>query len=698
MNYSIYDVLGIINDFDEALSSHDTKSAIKNHLQYMDKINFSVRNFPKGLDWLNVSEELSLDNQLKGKLVILDFFTYCCINCMHILPDLEAVEEQFPPSTGVAVVGVHSAKFLNEKVTANIISAILRYNIHHPVINDKNAELWQELAVSCWPTLLFIGPSGQLLYSVAGEGHREKVKEFLSVAVEYYADILNKSELPVKLERDKVPSFNLSFPGKVCHWSAKQWLVISDTGNHRIVVTDLQGIVKHVIGSGHMGFQDGAFESARFSSPQGVVCSKANIFVADTGNHALRQIIFEGDQAKVITLAGTGFQGNDKEGGKTYTDQELSSPWDVLVSKTPEGSAPVLFIAMGGMHQIWVFFLSDGCWYKGKSYPIGTCIRFAGSGLEENRNNSYPDKAGFAQPSGLAISQHVLYVADSESSSIRSVSLDSCKVAGVVGGERDPTNLFAFGDCDGKGYDAKLQHPLGVTVVNDNLIIADSYNHKIKYVDLNTKECHTLAGNGSPGAVIDPYDLKLCQFNEPGGLSADHEKKLIYIADTNNHTIKVLDFVKKSIYQLPIIFPEEADVQVEALTMDEDTQGKKKAGITLPAVTARVSEQETVLHVPVELPDGHHFNTDAPNSWKITPSDDPAEKFMNLLPPGDKKGDLKIDSKSKSSVTLNLKWPKEVTPNTLTLNLEVQVFMCMDDEDICLPPKTLFFIQTIHLI
>ncbi|KAK3766019.1 hypothetical protein RRG08_002262 [Elysia crispata] len=708
MIYSIFDILGIIADFDEELATRSTSekdvSTIK-HLQQMDKINFSVPNFSKGLDWLNVSEELNLNYHLKGKLVILDFFTYCCINCMHILPDLEAVEEQFPFSAGVAVIGVHSAKFLNEKVTANIKSAVLRYNIHHPVVNDEDAELWQALAVSCWPTLVFIGPNGQLLYSVAGEGQREKVLDFLKVSTDYYSNKLNKQDLPVRLERDKVPSSYLSFPGKIAIWSAKQYIVISDTGNHRVVVTDLQGIVKHVIGTGQSGFQDGASDQAKFSSPQGVACDDTSIYVADTGNHALRHIIFEGNQTKVTTLAGTGHQGTDKSGGKSYTTQELSSPWDLVMSKTLDGGADVLLIAMAGTHQIWVFFLADGQWYKDMSHIAGTCIRFAGSGMEENRNNSYPEKASFAQPSGLALSpkasRHTLYIADSESSSLRSVSLNNCKVSNIAGGERDPSNLFAFGDKDGKGYEAKLQHPLGVTLLGHSLFVADSYNHKIKCVDLNTGDCTTLAGTGGPGAIVDLEDLTLCQFNEPGGLASDEDRKLILIADTNNHAIKVLDLEKKSLYQLPIIFPETVEKDADVMDKKSTVNAEAKTASALPDVSVKISDLELPLLIPVKLPDEQHLNTDAPNSWKVSSLDDSGLKFIDLLPSCDRRGKLRICSKDNTSSThqvcLCLKLPCDVVPGILTLGLELQIFACLDEGGACLPPKAMHFNQTVNI-
>uniref|UniRef100_A0ACB8F9P7 NHL repeat-containing protein 2 n=1 Tax=Sphaerodactylus townsendi TaxID=933632 RepID=A0ACB8F9P7_9SAUR len=214
-----------------------------------------------------------------------------------------------------------------------------------------------------------------------------------------------------------------------------------------------------------------------------------------------------------------------------------------VVSGTHEGD--VLWIAMAGTHQIWALMLESGKLSKGSDLKKGTCLRFAGSGNEENRNNAYPHKAGFAQPSGLSLAAeepwNCLFVADSESSTVRTISMKDGAVKHLVGGERDPMNLFAFGDVDGAGINAKLQHPLGVAWDRRRnlLYIADSYNHKIKFVDPKMKNCATLAGTGEAGNVTGSNLTST--FNEPGGLCVEDKGCLLYVADTNNHQIKVLD-------------------------------------------------------------------------------------------------------------------------------------------------------------
>uniref|UniRef100_A0A0B7B7U1 Thioredoxin domain-containing protein n=1 Tax=Arion vulgaris TaxID=1028688 RepID=A0A0B7B7U1_9EUPU len=711
MGTSVYDILGVIADFDDNLTIRDVdrRQTILSHLKSVDKLNYHVSDFKLGLDWLNVSKPLTLSEHLKGHIVVLDFFTYCCINCMHILPDLEVVEKKYPPQSGVTIVGVHSAKFLNEKVTANILSAVLRHNIQHPVVNDEDAVMWQELAVSCWPTLVFLGPAGQLIYSLAGEGHRAWILEFLQVASEYYSSQLRHGSIPISLEKDKAVFSKLSFPGKVFYWSEKNWIVIADSGNHKILVTDTTGVVQIVVGSGSSGLKDGDFLSAEFSSPQGIACYKNCIYVADTGNHCLRSIDLE--LRSVNTIAGTGHQGTDIEGGKLGKDQEIASPWDVVLGFAPDGSSPVLYVAMAGTHQIWVYFITHCTWHLGRSCNSGTCIRFAGSGKEENRNSTYPDKASFAQPSGLALSykdpSRRLYVADSESSSIRAVNLVDRAVKGLVGGEIDPKNLFAYGDVDGSGVKAKLQHPLGVAFLDGRLIVADSYNHKIKNVDLNTLMCKTYAGTGHPGSALDNSALNKCEFNEPGGVSVDETGKLIYVADTNNHAIKVINDIHKTIFQLPIIFPDEIETTKATRISDIFSQSKNHNKLTedhivsLPDVVLPATSSTITLKVPLNLPEETHLNTDAPNSWKVCVLDTLDKELKDSLPLSALKGKLhSFTTRSESSTghaSLTLTFIQSALPGIYTLKVTIQTFHCLNEQDVCLPPSVTHFKQTIRL-
>ena len=200
----------------------------------------------KGLEWFNVPTSLSLRTDLQGKLVVLDFFTYCCINCMHILPDLHQLEQDFSSEDGLVVIGVHSAKFDNEKVSSNILSAVLKYNITHAVVNDAEATLWNELDIQCWPTLVIVSPQGRILLHLVGEGHSQVLKDFVRVALPHYkgrGQVSNKA-VSIRLSKDSLPPSSLFFPGKVSVDEKGQRLAIADTGHHRIVITDLSGVVQ----------------------------------------------------------------------------------------------------------------------------------------------------------------------------------------------------------------------------------------------------------------------------------------------------------------------------------------------------------------------------------------------------------------------------------------------------------------------
>ena len=252
--------------------------------------------FPRDAEWFN-SEPLSFSGALKGKVVILDFFTYCCINCMHILPDLSRLEEEFPVRAGAVVVGVHSAKFENEKVSENISNAIQRYNITHPVINDVNVALWDSLGIECWPTLVMINPNGRVFAVIVGEGHYEEVRILVATALQHYQHLLNKDDISYK-QQPTATSGILSFPGKLCCGEEK--LFVSDSGHHQLLVVEPStGAILNVIGCGVAGLKDGAFNKACFSSPQGLVHHGNCLYVADTGNHAIRKV---SDVVNIIDL------------------------------------------------------------------------------------------------------------------------------------------------------------------------------------------------------------------------------------------------------------------------------------------------------------------------------------------------------------------------------------------------------------
>ena len=498
---------------------------------------FETEDFSDKLIWLNTRPLTKKD--LKGKFVLLDFWTYCCINCMHILPELKKLEQAFP--NNLVVIGVHSAKFETEKDTNNIREAILRYEIEHPVINDKDHELWNGFGVSSWPTILLIDPEGMAVWGRGGEFKAEEVSAILNAAMDFYRNngLLDEQPLKLALEASKVPATPLRFPGKILADEKGNRLFISDSNHNRLVIATLDGKLLDVIGSGRIGRDDGDYQSATFNHPQGCALNGETLYVADTENHMLRKVDLKSKQ--VTTIAGTGEQGSGWPGIQATggdpnlvpdrwvgppNGTALNSPWALWVHKQD------LYIAMAGPHQIWKMPLTER--------EIGP---YAGNGREDIVDGPllpkipyYAGFSSFAQPSGLSSDGTWLYVADSEGSSIRAVPFDPRKqVKTVVGSDHlDSGRLFAFGDRDGAKNVAKLQHCLEVVFVSGKIYVADTYNHKIKVVDAKTGETKTIAGTGKAGKADSP-----AEFHEPAGLA--FAKGKLYVADTNNHLIRILD-------------------------------------------------------------------------------------------------------------------------------------------------------------
>jgi DNA-binding beta-propeller fold protein YncE len=471
-----------------------------------------------GIGWINTSGRIHIQD-LRGKVVLLDFWTYCCINCHHILPDLDFLEKKYPNE--LVVIGVHSGKFDAEKNTDNIRKKVAEYRIKHPVINDANQKLWNYYGVNSWPTLVLINARGEVVGALSGEGHRDQLDRAIGQLVrEHKANgELNTQPLRFFPESEKPHDGPLLYPGKVAADVEGKRLFIGDTGHNRIVVTDLDGQHLQTFGTGAEGFKDGPADQAQFNRPQGVLLHEGKLYVADTENHAIRELDL--DAKTVRTVAGTGEQSYRRVGGGPAAETGLSSPWDL--APMPGGSA--LAIAMAGTHQI-----------RKLDQKAGTVGVWAGTGQEDIQDAPVA-LAAFAQPSGLATDGKFLYVADSEGSAVRAINFERGPRVVTIAGTHDlpaGQSLFAFGDRDGRGSSSRLQHCLGVAYADNRLYVADTYNNKIKVIDLRSRDVDTLAGSRSPGSTDDP-----AQFDEPGGVAVVGDK--LYVADTNNHAIRTVE-------------------------------------------------------------------------------------------------------------------------------------------------------------
>ena len=483
--------------------------------------------------WLNVDAPLDLE-ALAGQVVVLDFWTYCCINCLHVLPELAAVEEEFAGEP-VTVIGVHSAKFTAEKARANVLRALHRHHVRHPVVLDSEHDIWGQYAVKAWPTIMVLDAQGRVAWTKAGEVDREDIARTVrrlldeSKAERTHAAVatgIATSVTPrgIFTEVGSHGAPPLKFPGKV-HvspdaqkqaevddlWSGYARLYVSDSGHNQVIEASLEigedgwpiARLLRTFGSGTAALVDGGASSAAFAGPQGTFRRGDELWVADTENHALR--IIDLQSGSVRTVAGTGRRGRGGRGDPSLPRQlDLRSPWDVVAL-----GAGVL-VAMAGTHQIWV--------YLGAPERFGPLI---GTGAEAHVDGA-ADGAALAQPSGLAVFGRHLFWADSETSSIRLADLESSQVATVAG-----LGLFDFGDVDGTTSEARFQHPLGIAIgAGQAVYVADTFNHKVKRIDLNDGVVQTLAGG----------EGLLC---EPGGLCI--AGAYLIAADTGHDRVVAID-------------------------------------------------------------------------------------------------------------------------------------------------------------
>ncbi len=535
-----------------------------------------------GRGWLNTDKPLSLA-ALKGKVVLLDFWTYGCINCMHIIPDLKKLEKKYPNE--LVVIGVHSAKFENEKDTENIRRIVLRYEIEHPIVNDADFAIWRSYAVNAWPTRYLIDPAGYIIGKLSGEGGYEALDKAIADSIAEFRKRgeLNEAPLKLVLERAKVGDLPLAFPGKILADQKSERLFIADSGHNRIVIAKLDGTLLETIGNGVHGARDGPIDQATFFRPQGMVLSGDLLYVADTENHLIREIDLKSKTVK--TIAGTGEQMRAYGATGPALQVALNSPWDLqLAGRT-------LYIAMAGPHQIWKIDLDK--------QEVST---FAGTGREARIDGALGE-AGFAQPSALATDEKTLYVSDAEANIIRAINLGpDGKVRTLVGGD-----LFDFGDKDGSGNDVRLQHPLGLALWNDKLLIADTYNHKIKLLDPSARSVKSFAGTGKPGQA----DGARPSFYEPGGLAVAGDK--LFVADTNNHAIRVVDLKTKETRTLLIKGLQPPAVTQSAVATEAAPNTEE---IKLPL--QRVPAGDATLSIDIELPPGYHLNPTAPQHYKVS--------------------------------------------------------------------------------
>lgn len=397
--------------------------------------------------------------------------------------------------SAVAVIGVHSGKFTAEHETRRVAAAVEREGIDHPVVNDPQFRVWQSYAVRAWPTLVFIDTEGRVIGRHEGEATADELAAFLQ-------DQITRARAAGTLRPARPPAAPAGAPPRELHFPAgiaadgdADRVYVADSGHHRILETDGGSRILRVFGRAAGGFADGPADEAAFAHPHGLAVARGTLYVADTGNHALRAVDLR--SGRVTTLAGTGRLGRGaaQAGGPRAVD--LRSPWDVVLHGAN------LFVAMAGAHQIWRYRID-----------ADDLAPYAGSGYEALYDAGLA-RARFAQPMGLAVGGGRLYAADAESSAVRELPLDGgADVRTLVG-----KGLFDFGDRDGPHEQALLQHVSGIAWLDGQIYVTDTYNDKIRRVDPATGAVSTVADG----------------FSEPEAIAA--ARGALFIADTNAHRV-----------------------------------------------------------------------------------------------------------------------------------------------------------------
>ena len=446
--------------------------------------------------WINTTADLSL-SRLKGKVVLLDFWSFCCINCLHIVEELRPLEERF--GDALVVVGVHSPKFEHERDHEALERAVARYDVRHPVLDDPDRTTWDQYGIRAWPTLVLVDPAGYATAAISGEGNARALEREIARMIEESREAGTLDETPVSMLPPSVGGGALRFPGKVAA-GPSGLVAVSDSGHNRIVVSRADGSdgaeVLAVAGTGSRGLADGAFLEAKFTDPQGMLfLDEHTLLVADTGNHAIRRLNLR--EETVETIAGTGEQARYGATGGRAKKTALNSPWDLA------SWGGVVVVAMAGPHQLWALDL--------EANDVGV---LAGSGFE-SLGDGPVQMAALAQPSGLAPDGETLWFVDSETSSLRYLDR-SGRVFTAVG-----TGLFDFGYEDGPADDALLQHPLGVVATPHGPVVCDTYNSALRLYDVEREELFTLVRDG---------------LSEPSGAASLGDDGLL-VADTNNHRL-----------------------------------------------------------------------------------------------------------------------------------------------------------------
>jgi hypothetical protein len=328
------------------------------------------------------------------------------------------------------------------------------------------------------------------------------MEEGVKKLVKKYRFDVNRKPLPILPEKFSKIANVLSFPGKL-EYSGNlnlnsrnlSAIFIANSGQNNVIASSLLGTILVKIGSGHEGFSDGDFFNAEFRNPQSVLFDDQKLYIADTGNHAIRIADFRTN--KVSTLIGSGKKGDIVKNEIAAKGFNLASPTDIEFFPDKKH----IIISNAGNNQILSYDL--------ESQKIKA---LAGNGEGKNKDGISPNNS-LTQTADMVVVKDKIYFVDALSSSLRSLD-KSGNVKTLV--------------------DKGLQNPVGLTSEGDLLYIADSFNNRIAKYSISGQKISNFAGSQAGNLVG-----KKTEFNSPEAILKINN--YFYISDANNNRIILLN-------------------------------------------------------------------------------------------------------------------------------------------------------------
>jgi hypothetical protein len=408
------------------------------------------------LDWLNADPQTISAHH--GRVVALLFWNASSVYCHNALADMFQLQRKHPEN--LSVLTIHVPKFAAELEQKTLLDAINRLDIQLPVANDTQWTVWQHYDIQSWPSVVLIDSKGAIAGEFSGDDCKKDIESRLSALLAEMPYATNPKPKSLKAKpKPKVFSALHSPCGLLIH---NKLLYIADSGHNRILECSLDGQVKRVFGTGLPLYLDGISSEASFNRPMGMSAAREFLYVADTGNHAIRRIrLMDG---YIDSLLGNGKPGRSED--KTvvmYHDVQLDNPTSVSVIQD------ILVVADAGNNCLRMFNLAN------KSFSS-----LVGSGALGLLDGVGP-RAEMAHPLALSGSKNYLYVAEGSSSSIRTAAVPEGRVNTLIG-----HGLYQYGKEDGLRKTASLQHPSAVAADEKRGVvwIADAYNRKIRSLNM----------------------------------------------------------------------------------------------------------------------------------------------------------------------------------------------------------------------